>query len=95
MSGLETVHLSCPDAHELEMAPWSGGSIVTHDVEPYSIVVGNPARVLRMRFDKDTCDALEKSRWWELEPNELMDFYDLMHDPVAFAQAIMDGRRND
>lgn len=72
-----------------------GGSIVTHDVEPYSIVVGNPARVLRMRFDKDTCDALEKSRWWELEPNELMDFYDLMHDPVAFAQAIMDGRRND
>ena len=72
-----------------------GGSIVTHDVEPYSIVVGNPARVLRMRFDKDTCDALEKSRWWELEPNELMDFYDLMHDPVAFAQAIMDGRRDD
>lgn len=72
-----------------------GGSIVTHDVEPYSIVVGNPARVLRMRFDKDTCDALEKSRWWELEPNELMDFYDLMYDPAAFAQAIMDGRRND
>lgn len=48
-----------------------------------------------MRFDKDTCDALEKSRWWELEPNELMDFYDLMHDPAAFAQTIMDGRRND
>lgn len=48
-----------------------------------------------MRFDKDTCDALEKSRWWELEPNELMDFYDLMHDPVAFARAIMDGRRDD
>lgn len=35
------------------------------------------------------------SSWWELEPNELMDFYDLMHDPAAFAQAIMDGRRND
>ena len=36
-----------------------GGSIVTHDVEPYSIVAGNPARVLRMRFDEDTCAALE------------------------------------
>lgn len=72
-----------------------GGSIVTHDVEPYSIVAGNPARVLRMRFDEDTCAALEESRWWELEPGELMGFYDLMPDPVAFAQAVMDGGRND
>ena len=29
-----------------------GGSIVTHDVPPYAIVVGNPARVIRYRFDE-------------------------------------------
>ena len=71
-----------------------GGSIVTHDVEPYSIVAGNPTRVLRMRFDGETCAALDKSRWWELEPEELMSFYGLMRDPAAFARAVMDGSRN-
>ena len=25
------------------------GSVVTHDVEPYSIVAGNPAKLIRMR----------------------------------------------
>ena len=76
------------------MAPSSGGSIVTHDVEPYSIVAGNPARVLRMRFEGETCSALDKSRWWELEPEEIMNFYGLMRDPAAFARAVMDGSRN-
>lgn len=71
-----------------------GGSIVTHDVEPYSIVAGNPARVLRMRFDEGACAALEESRWWELEPAELMGWYDLMGDPAAFARAVRDGRKH-
>ena len=39
-------------------------SVVTKDVEPYSIVVGNPARVIRMRFDKQTISRLLKSKWW-------------------------------
>lgn len=67
---------------------------MTHDVEPYSIVAGNPARVLRMRFDEDTCAALEESRWWELEPDDLMGWYDLMGDPAAFARAVRDGRKH-
>lgn len=71
-----------------------GGSIVTHDVAPYSIVAGNPARVLRMRFDEEACSALEESRWWELEPDELMDYYGLMSDVLAFARAVADGRKN-
>ncbi|UWX60778.1 CatB-related O-acetyltransferase [Chryseobacterium oranimense] len=40
------------------------GSIVTKDVEAYSIVGGNPAKFLRKRFDQQTIDKLEKSEWW-------------------------------
>lgn len=40
------------------------GSIVTKDIEPYSIVGGNPAKFLRKRFDQQTIDKLEKSEWW-------------------------------
>jgi len=40
------------------------GSIVTKDVESYSIVGGNPAKFLRKRFDQKTIDKLEESKWW-------------------------------
>lgn len=39
-------------------------SIVTSDVEPYTIVGGNPARLIRMRFDQETIDELLNLTWW-------------------------------
>lgn len=48
-----------------------GGSVVTHDVPPYAIVAGNPAKILRYRFDEDIIKKLEESKWWELELDEL------------------------
>jgi acetyltransferase-like isoleucine patch superfamily enzyme len=47
------------------------GAIVTKAVEPYTIVAGNPARVLRKRFSDDVILEIEKSRWWELDPSHL------------------------
>nr|WP_304401557.1 CatB-related O-acetyltransferase [uncultured Alistipes sp.] len=47
------------------------GSVVTKDVEPYEIVVGNPARPIRKRFGDAQIAALEKSRWWEMDRREL------------------------
>lgn len=41
-----------------------GGSIVTKDVPPYAIVAGNPARLLRHRFDDETIRALLELEWW-------------------------------
>ncbi|WP_282584927.1 CatB-related O-acetyltransferase [Lichenifustis flavocetrariae] len=43
------------------------GSIVTRNVEPYTIVAGNPARKLRDRFPPDLIATIEASRWWELD----------------------------
>ncbi len=40
------------------------GAIVTKDVEPFSIVVGNPARPLRGRFPATIVEALERIAWW-------------------------------
>ncbi|QHX36295.1 CatB-related O-acetyltransferase [Spiroplasma sp. BIUS-1] len=39
-------------------------AVVTKDVEPYSIVGGNPAKVIRMRFDKNKIKELEDLQWW-------------------------------
>lgn len=47
------------------------GAVVTKDVPAYAIVAGNPARKLRDRFAPDMVEALEESRWWELDPPEL------------------------
>ena len=41
------------------------GSIVTKDIPKYSIVAGNPAKVLKQRFTEETISALEESKWWE------------------------------
>ena len=40
------------------------GSIVTKDIEPYSVVAGSPANVIRKRFDESLIKELLKSEWW-------------------------------
>ena len=40
-------------------------SVVTKDVEPYSIVMGLPATHFRYRFDKDVADQLVLIKWWD------------------------------
>lgn len=40
-------------------------SVVAADVPPYSIVGGNPARVLKRRFDDETVAALLDIAWWD------------------------------
>ncbi|MDF1694821.1 MAG: CatB-related O-acetyltransferase [Saprospiraceae bacterium] len=38
---------------------------VTKDVEPYTIVGGNPAKEIRKRFSEDEIDRLLKLKWWD------------------------------
>lgn len=40
-------------------------SVVTADVPPYAIVGGNPARVVRQRFDADGIRRLQAIAWWD------------------------------
>lgn len=54
-------------------------AVVVSDVEPYTIVVGNPARPVRRRFDDATVKTLLDIRWWTLDMQELrgVDFRNL------------------
>ena len=64
------------------------GTILTKDVEPYSIVVGNPGKKIKMRFSSETIQLLEESRWFDLEPAELLTLYNLIESPKEFARKV-------
>ncbi|MBN2106596.1 MAG: CatB-related O-acetyltransferase [Deltaproteobacteria bacterium] len=49
----------------------AAGAIVTKDVPPYALVLGNPARVVRYRFPAETIGKLLESKWWEMSIDEI------------------------
>ena len=46
-------------------------SVVTKDVPPYTIVAGNPAKIVRKRFDDELIDLLLKLKWWNKSAEEI------------------------
>lgn len=68
------------------------GAVVTSDIPPYAIVVGLPAKIIRYRFEQQVIDLMEKSRWWELSPEELYKYYKYIKDPAEWARCISDDR---
>ncbi len=48
-------------------------SVVTSDVPPYAIVGGNPARLIRQRFDPPTVDRLLRIAWWDWPPERVTE----------------------
>jgi len=66
------------------------GSIVTKDVPPYAVVVGNPARIIKYRFSEQEQELLEKSEWWNREPEQIMKYYELIDDVEKFTKKIIE-----
>lgn len=54
---------------------------VGHDVSPYTIVVGNPAREVRKRFDDELIELMLKLQWWDMEIEQINDLIPLLTDP--------------
>lgn len=65
-------------------------AVVTKDVEPYAIVAGNPARVIRKRFDDDTISMLLQLQWWNWPINKIRTHvFDIMSgDKAKLAQLL-------
>lgn len=49
-------------------------SVVTKDVPPYAIVVGSPARVVRLRFAERDIERLLAVEWWRFGPDVIQRF---------------------
>jgi serine acetyltransferase len=43
----------------------AAGAVVVKDVEPYTVVGGVPAKVIKKRFDEDTIKRLQECKWWD------------------------------
>ena len=64
-----------PGVHIGDGAIIGANSVVGSDVEPYTIVVGNPAEAIRYRFDEELTKLLLEFKWWDKpieEINELI-----------------------
>ena len=64
----------------------AAGAVVTRSVPAYAMVAGNPARILRYRFNEATIAAIEETRWWLKTPDELRDLV-LVHPQLVFDPA--------
>jgi acetyltransferase-like isoleucine patch superfamily enzyme len=68
LSGLKIGHGAVVGAHTL----------VTRDVDPYCVVVGNPAKPLRQRFSGAIIAQMLDLRWWDLDKDQLRALLPLM-----------------
>ena len=53
----------------------AAGSIVTHDVAPYTVVGGVPAKVIKERFSPQIKQLLLESHWWDHEKEWIANFF--------------------
>jgi virginiamycin A acetyltransferase len=60
-----------PGTHIGDGAIIGANSVIGNRVAPYSIVIGNPARILRKRFDDELIDLLLRFRWWDKSIEEI------------------------
>ncbi|MBR4904742.1 MAG: CatB-related O-acetyltransferase [Selenomonadaceae bacterium] len=62
-------------------------SVVAKNIPPYAIAVGNPARVVKYRFDEETIRKLLAVKWWNWDLEKIADNFPLMNDVEKFLEA--------
>lgn len=69
----------------------AAGAVVTHDVAPYEIVAGVPARHIGWRYDEATIAAMEEIAWWDWDHEtlkaRLKDFNDVAQFVATYAKS--------
>jgi virginiamycin A acetyltransferase len=61
-------------------------SVVAKDIPPYAIAVGNPARVIKYRFDEETIKKLLAIKWWNWNLEKIAENIPIMNDIEKFLE---------
>lgn len=67
-----------PGVHIGDGAIIGANSVVGSVVEPYTVIAGNPAKMLRKRFDEDLVHLLLRFRWWDRSIEEINDLIPIL-----------------
>ena len=62
----------------------AAGSVVTKDVEFYSIVGGNPAKLIKYRFSKELIEEMKKIDFSKLDPEKFRNVKELLYQKLDF-----------
>lgn len=67
-----------PGVHIGDGAIIGADAVVGSDIPPYTVAVGNPARVMRHRFDNELTELLLRLRWWDRPIDEIKSLVPLL-----------------
>lgn len=56
-------------------------SVVVKDIPSYGVAGGNPAKLIKKRFDDELIELLLKVKWWDFSPEKLVDFLPILCSP--------------
>ena len=63
-------------------------AVVGSNVEPYTVVVGNPAQFIRNRFDEELTALMLQWKWWDKSIEEINALIPILTNPdLAFVKA--------
>ena len=73
-----------PGIHIGDGAIIATNSTVTRNVDPYSIVGGNPAKEIRKRFSEDKIKELLEMQWWNWDIEKITNNLDFLTKKIAY-----------
>lgn len=56
------------------------GAVVTKDIDPYSIVIGIPGKIVKKRFDEEIICLLEEIKWWDWPEEKIISRIAFLRD---------------
>jgi acetyltransferase-like isoleucine patch superfamily enzyme len=63
-------------------------AVVAKNVPDYAVVVGNPAQVIKYRFESSAIEALLNINWWDWPDEKIYQYQEYFNDPQALIELL-------